>query len=71
MAYFRQVILFFLGKTTLADTLVASNGIISSRMAGKVNTNNNWHVQWKLSITATFGTAKGGLCRERLLWRMC
>ena len=26
----------FAGKTTLADTLVASNGIISQRMAGKV-----------------------------------
>lgn len=24
------------GKTTLADSLVASNGIISSRMAGKL-----------------------------------
>lgn len=27
---------FFLGKTSLADTLVASNGIISPRQAGKV-----------------------------------
>lgn len=27
----------FLGKTTLADALVASNGIISQRMAGKVS----------------------------------
>lgn len=26
----------YLGKTTLADALVASNGIISQRMAGKV-----------------------------------
>lgn len=26
----------FAGKTTLADCLVASNGIISSRLAGKV-----------------------------------
>ena len=28
--------LYFTGKTTLADALVASNGIISQRMAGKV-----------------------------------
>lgn len=28
---------FFVGKTTLADSLVASNGIISSRLAGKVS----------------------------------
>lgn len=27
----------FAGKTTLADCLVASNGIISSRLAGKVS----------------------------------
>jgi len=26
------------GKTTLADALLASNGIISQRLAGKVNT---------------------------------
>jgi len=26
-----------LGKTTLADALLASNGIISQRLAGKVN----------------------------------
>ena len=26
----------FVGKTTIADALVASNGIISQRMAGKV-----------------------------------
>ena len=35
-----QVIIVFgffsVGKTTLADTLVASNGIISQKMAGKV-----------------------------------
>lgn len=29
-------LLFLSGKTTLADCLVASNGIISSRLAGKV-----------------------------------
>lgn len=29
--------LIFVGKTTLADCLVASNGIISSRLAGKVS----------------------------------
>ena len=27
---------YFVGKTTIADALVASNGIISQRMAGKV-----------------------------------
>ena len=27
----------FVGKTTIADALVASNGIISQRMAGKVS----------------------------------
>lgn len=27
----------FAGKTTLADCLVASNGIISNRLAGKVS----------------------------------
>ena len=29
-------VLFMLGKTTLVDSLVASNGIISQRQAGKV-----------------------------------
>lgn len=32
----RTLCLVYTGKTTLADTLVASNGIISQRMAGKV-----------------------------------
>ena len=32
----KQIWFEILGKTTLADTLVASNGIISQRMAGKV-----------------------------------
>jgi len=27
----------FVGKTTIADALVASNGIISQRLAGKVS----------------------------------
>ena len=28
--------IYFIGKTTLADMLLSSNGIISNRMAGKV-----------------------------------
>lgn len=38
--YEKQILLkpsVFAGKTTLADCLVASNGIISSRLAGKVH----------------------------------
>ena len=37
-AYFIKwiVLTFLLGKTTLADSLIASNGIISTRLAGKV-----------------------------------
>lgn len=30
---------YLLGKTTLADSLIASNGIISKRLAGKVKLN--------------------------------
>ena len=30
------------GKTTIADALVASNGIISQRLAGKVSLYYNW-----------------------------
>ena len=33
---FMSSIDLFLGKTTIADALVASNGIISQRLAGKV-----------------------------------
>lgn len=33
---FYLTVAFYIGKTTLADALVASNGIISSRLAGKV-----------------------------------
>ena len=38
------------GKTTLADSLVASNGIISNRMAGKlrgaIQQKKNWFEFW-------------------------
>lgn len=30
------ILIFITGKTTLADSLIASNGIISKRQAGKV-----------------------------------
>ena len=33
---------FTSGKTSLADSLVASNGIISSRQAGKVSLNSSY-----------------------------
>jgi peptide subunit release factor RF-3 len=32
------------GKTTLADDLLASNGIISTRLAGKVSKNNEVYI---------------------------
>lgn len=35
-AFLKLVFILFSGKTTLADALVASNGIISNRLAGKV-----------------------------------
>lgn len=38
---FRLILFFFLGKTTLADTLLATNAIISTRMSGKVGINQN------------------------------
>lgn len=36
LKYCSVYLFIYLGKTTLADALVASNGIISQRMAGKV-----------------------------------
>ena len=39
---FMSSIDLFLGKTTIADALVASNGIISQRLAGKVRFNTTY-----------------------------
>jgi len=40
-------IFILVGKTTLADSLVASNGIISQRQAGKVSLHRGWlQVEW-------------------------
>ncbi len=39
------------GKTTLADSLIASNGIISSKLAGKVKFMDSRHDEQERGIT--------------------
>ena len=39
------------GKTTLADCLISSNGIISNRLAGEIRYMDNWEEEQKRGIT--------------------
>ena len=38
------------GKTTLADALVASNGIITQRQAGKIRYMDRWEKMWYMRV---------------------
>ena len=58
-----------LGKTTVADTLVASNGIISQRLAGKMRYLDSRPDEQLRGITIKSSCITLGHVRGRFHWR--